>query len=986
MESVNFCSEQNGWSGPKGGWRWLMAALIGLVTTAAPTTADAEAATKGFALQVNDVSGLGEPWPLVGGLPFPEGELHDPSRIRITRDGVEVPAQLDVAATWRDGSIRWALAGFTGSPQAAYRVEFGPGVGRSAAAVAATVRPLAGGGWVVDTGPAVYEFAPDRLLPERVTMGAATVLTGSGDGAYLVDNQGRRSRVAGARAEVASEIVREGPARVVLRREGWYVTPDGVRVARARAWFYFAAGSPYLRVTHSLILTENTNEIWVRDYGLEFRTAAAPQEVVFALREATAEELAPVMSDAQLQGEGNRKAVKAFANLFSGADRKREELFAMRPAGAEVYLLQDKYPHFLDRDCRAVLGRVEAGRAPELLRETGVAGDWGDAVYDGHGLTVVLPGLAQSFPKEIAFGPSGARVALWSGRSGRELDFRAATLVREYWKDWAELSREGSTLLSMWPSNAQGAARTHDVWLLPRPAELGRATVQERARAAAHPPLLQAEPEWQTATEAVGWPMHPRDEARFPVEEAVLSDFWDGMMARHAQLRRTGFIAWGGTPHIRGAGAGFFRVARLVDYGLRRNVWGLYVRSGERRYQEFGARYNRFAGDLELAHWTVGRKFKGGFAGGTDYREPFDAAERARWESDSRMGRSIDVPFYWGDYSGLIGGGDITGHAILNWLLEYYTTGDEYPRELARLVGEAYRERESELTGVPHAHLGVLSALYAHEWDEAFRRMAREQTERLIDLNSPNALNDELPVGMYYKVSRDLVALYDYYRATGDERARVAILKGIDDKYRFHHTFDRSGIPGERGAFGGQNYVTFLFSIAYQWTGRTAYLRVVNRLIEDHRKGPTGSSRSMSVHYQMNPFMGVPTALRVLAREPGPIAPFPLLEATGPGSFGLRKDGNRPVEMRVYVRMAETLHEDTPARAVLRSGGTVFTGLEVTADQMFKTRNEPRRDPRRWHLHVRVPASVPAGRYTLEFPGAGTVAVLESDAPELTAR
>lgn len=65
-----------------------------------------------FDLRVNDVSGLQEPWPMVGGLPFPEGELDDAARIRIVdAEGDEVPAQIDVVATWRDGSIRWAHAG-----------------------------------------------------------------------------------------------------------------------------------------------------------------------------------------------------------------------------------------------------------------------------------------------------------------------------------------------------------------------------------------------------------------------------------------------------------------------------------------------------------------------------------------------------------------------------------------------------------------------------------------------------------------------------------------------------------------------------------------------------------------------------------------------------------------------------------------------------------------------------------------------------------
>jgi hypothetical protein len=55
-----------------------------------------------------------------------------------------------------------------------------------------------------------------------------------------------------------------------------------------------------------------------------------------------------------------------------------------------------------------------------------------------------MPWLAQRFPKDITFGPNGARAAFWSGRSGREFDFRTPTLIDEYWQSWANYSPEGS--------------------------------------------------------------------------------------------------------------------------------------------------------------------------------------------------------------------------------------------------------------------------------------------------------------------------------------------------------------------------------------------------------------------------------------------------------------------------------------------------------------------------------------------------------------
>lgn len=521
-----------------------------------------------FDLRIDNLTDYDRAWPLIGGLPFGEGMISDPGQIRLLRDGEEVPVQIDVAATWRDGSIRWALAGFTAIPQGQYQVEFGPGVERIRPEHALQIEEDGQGGLRIHTGKAVYAFRADELMPHLAAINGTILFQNSGAGAYLLDQQGRTARVAGQKAEITSELIDQGPLRVVVHRRGWYVTEAGEQVARAKVWFYFAAGSPIVKITHSLVFTEDTNELWLRDYGLEFRPTAAPGRVLFAL---------------------------------DTADRDPETLLALKPVvagelveteanGDEIYLLQDLYPHFLEREAMAVVGRVSPNASVfdrslwehDWLAKGLAVGGWGDAGYGDYGLTLAMPWMAQRFPKEISFGPEVARVSFWSGRSGRELDFRPVTLVNEYWQSWASRSTDGAEGLAAATTNAQGAARTHDVWLMPRMAGEQTALIQSRAETAAQPPLVLADPSWLAATGAIGWPMHPYDPENFPEEEAVLVDFWAELMERHEALRRTGFLGWGGPPYIRGAG-GFFRVAGLVDYGLRRHVWGLYARSGEDR-------------------------------------------------------------------------------------------------------------------------------------------------------------------------------------------------------------------------------------------------------------------------------------------------------------------------------------------------------------------------------------------------------------------
>ena len=921
----------------------------------------------GFPLQVNDVSGLDEPWPLVAGLPFPEGALEDASTIRVIRNGREVPAQVDVTATWRDGSIRWALAGFVGSSQAEYAVEFDGATSRREHPAPLTVDGGDDGTLRVSTGSAIYEFATHRLLPERMTMGDAVVLDQAGDGAYLLDNHGRTARVAGPEAQIESEVLKEGPGRFVLRREGWYVTDDGEQLARARAWFYFTAGSPYLKVTHSLVLTQDTNDLWIRDYGLEFHTPTGPDEVAFALGE---------------PGE--------------------QERFTANGTDDELYMLQDTYPHFLDEASRAVIGRVARSEAQtleegELLAQLEVAGDWADGAYRDHGLTVVMPWLAQQFPKEIAFGPAGVRVALWSGRSDRELDFRAQTLVSEYWQEWAnrlvanadsnvvphinrywEKNREpeGAEALAAWPSNAQGSARTHDVWLLPRAqSDADAQTIAARAVAAARPPLVLAEPAWGTATEAIGWPIHPKDEQRFADEEAMISEYWQRLMKQFDSLPRTGFIAWGSQPYL--STGKMFRHGILADYSLRRSVWGLYARSGERRYYEYGSRFNRHIADWWMHHWTAGDKFRGGFASPGGY-----------WEGH--------MPFPWGDRSTL--DGDSSGHDIHNWLIDYYLTGDEYALHMHTMVGAAHKKHwdAERVRNVPTDALGrdgglarweagmplrVLASLYVREWDEAFGTMARDLSRHLINLDNPNGLTDAISGGALYKWERNIETLYNYYKATNNEAARKAVLKALDYHYRFPHQIG--------GPFASTNHAALLYTIAYRWTENPDYVRIVNDLVE--RSVANVSRVSSAPHSNAHPTMGVPAALGLLAKINEPIAPFPLLEykpADGSGGVLVHKAASQPLSMNVALLMSEDTQPNAPSTAIVRaydSGelGEPLDEVTVAVEQLFETTGL-RGDPRRRHVQLIVPATAPAGRYAIKFPLTIEVSVLDTTGSNLS--
>ncbi len=902
-------------------------------------------------VRIDDVSGLAEPWPLLVGVPFAEGELRDPAAISLVGPAGEVPAQVDVVATWRDGSIRWAHVAFTGSPDEDYRVEFGNGVAPAATFDAAvTVAPGPAGGLVVDTGVARFEFTADGLLPDAAQFGAATVFSGSAGGAYFVDNHGRHAAVVGSAADVSTEVLRSGPGRAVIFRQGWYVTEEGDRIARARAWFHFAAGSAALKITHSLVLTEDTNDVWVRDYGLKFSTGRPPEEVTFAI------------------GDVESGAV---VSLGGAAD-------------AEVFMLQDVVPHFRNDAFRARVGR-QVGGTEELVKDVSLVGDWADGRYGDFGLTVVVPWLAQQFPKEIVFGPEAVRVALWSSRSGRELDFRAATLVAEYWGEWADSLVEradsnvvpyinryweeerdpvGAEGMAQWPSNAQGVARTHDVWLIPH-FDTTSDSIRQRALAAARPPLVLADPVRISTTGAMGWVMHPMDEDNFPQEEAFLDEYWRRLMGQFDAVPRTGLIAWGGAPLL--STGKLFRHGILADYALRRTVWGLYGRSGERKYYDYGAKFNRHIGDFWIAHWSAGDKFAGGFNSPGGY-----------WEGH--------LPFIWGNQTTL--SGDSSGHDVHNWLLDYYLTGDSYALYLHQLVGEAIRENwdaervrsdERMERWEVFMPLQVLSSQYEREWDEEFGTLARDLSRRVIDFDNPNAINGMLSGGPLYKWERILHSLYNYYRATGDEDAREAILRALDYKYRFNFI---------RAPFHSTNHAAFLYALAYEWTGNPAYLRVVNSLIQQSMHG---SRIPGSPETNAHPTMGVPAGLRLFVDADRPQLPFPLAEINQapdqPEAFLFDKARGEAVVLSVFARFPNGADESTPLNVQLHligadGGRTAFGDAKIEVETVFKTpRCIIRTTPRMRYIEVTLPTGAPAGEYALTIPGVEYVRVLDVSTP-----
>ncbi len=161
------------------------------------------------------------PWPLTTGVPVPQGQLGSVDQVRVMGPGGEVPAQVDLAGRWPDGSVRWLLVSWIAEPEAqdhsGYRLECGRDVRRSS--VDRPVQAHIGQGTAqLSTGVMDLEIdAIGNLL--QVTRGDRQFLAVDKQAETVIAERagdGKTVRLRPVRDRVEMELEEQGPIRAVL--------------------------------------------------------------------------------------------------------------------------------------------------------------------------------------------------------------------------------------------------------------------------------------------------------------------------------------------------------------------------------------------------------------------------------------------------------------------------------------------------------------------------------------------------------------------------------------------------------------------------------------------------------------------------------------------------------------------------------------------------------------------------------------------------
>lgn len=685
--------------------------------------------------------------PLYVGVPFPQGVLKkgDPVRV-IDEQGNEVPSFSRVMALWPGtNQVRWLGVDFQGNPQQSYQVVRGqPMIPEQRIQLKQQDEDF----WV-DTGRARYHVPATGALIGQLSVWQGedkpwrvVIENSMGDDLYVVDQNGREG-IAGRDQEHGQLSVEHGdsPLHVTLRREGEYIAEDGTRLAKHITRIHFHAGEVGCRIEHTLVLTEDTEQLWLSDYGVRFRYAngVRAKEVLFP-------------ADPEDRGERLRYSLQEYPH---------------------VSLLQSRAFWLsrmdLEEDCLFEIKGVNAESNPQNLYQGKLAGDWMVVNTDSGGFGVTLRKLWQHYPKELAASPNMLRVHLWSGNSGNAMDMRLASLVERVPKDWLNEEYHGKEPMEAFfrtKANGVGVARTHEILFSPLNGSEAGDLFIDSSRLFSEKVVFYPDPWWLRESEAMGR-FHPYDSERFPDEEGFMESWFDQYHEVHQAWGNYGFLDYGAGPHVwykkpndgplAGQWIPFLNRYSRKDYGYHAHLWRMFVRSGMRKYFDAAEKYTRHRLEVVMNHVDWKGKIKGTY-------QAFPAG-----------------PIYWGTRSSFHNdsGTDIRSFAYL-----YYTTDYRLAREMLGHYGEALKrvwnsEKQGPIRGTrPFASLKNIATVYQETGDPELKEIMEIQTEWLADLEAPQGVDEQRELTHLAKYGVKSGAMHRVWEISGNETAGLSMLKG----------------------------------------------------------------------------------------------------------------------------------------------------------------------------------------------------------------
>ncbi len=695
-----------------------------------------------IALDVPEGAGTVSSWPVTFGLPFAAGTLWSLDGLRLVdAQGRKLPHQMEVAGRWApEGAIKWVRFDALVTPAGGCFVEVAP-AGPPYEGPTLSLTPSADGTLTVTNGSWRYVLGRGASPIISAESEGRVFATAEGTrGLFVIDQQGR---TASASAEGETMLIEaSGPVAACVRFEGPYLTEDGEELARHITRVELHAGRPGANVTHTLVLSRDTNEVWFRDIGWELRS--------------------------DLPGQTSA--------IFNVSREDPTQVVTAELAPDEsAYMLQDSHYVFAHGENHFQVGHARAQGGGTMLAEGEECGDWAALVSPAGGLAFSCREAALQHPKEFEAQSDRLIMHLFSGRGGEELDFRPETLAEKWdlltWYDkvipnaYKLPPDEIMAKMRAHNSNAIGWAKTHDLLIMPfGPMAAPAQSLGNASRLHSQPILALADPQWICATGAMK-PIHARDPERFPAVETAISTAIDQWHDRIASWGDYGFVDYYAGPHLgyKGNYVGQKRYSGIT-YTLRPDLWLMYARSGDRDIRRFVADSVRTDFDGKSTHWDGPHKTAGLFMSDSGSDLPVGGVRKGQ------------LPFYWESAS--------TPHissstTINNYSWYYYLTGyrraadyiDEYSAGIKRIWTPARANRDARQLVL----MRMLVGAYAFTWDPELRAMADATMDCIYQPDAPLGFvqergNFDQPYSTTYKTQVDIRGLLEAWEVLGSER------------------------------------------------------------------------------------------------------------------------------------------------------------------------------------------------------------------------
>jgi hypothetical protein len=664
-------------------------------------------------------------------VPFPNGALWDMNEvILVDKDRKPLPQQKEIMGLWaKEGSIKWLRFDVTADAENGCFLTLNNNQEAASPAAPLTVAE-ADGKVIVKTGDTEYILAKGKSPIVKITKSGKVITDSKGsDGLYLVDQSGRKG-IASADEETML-VESKGEVAACIRFEGWYKSDTGENMARHITRLEFGAGDESVKITHTLVLTEDTNKVWFKEIGWDF---AFPQS-------------------------GSGKAV--FSSSYNDFSKTSEVALADNKTSA--YMLQDSHYLFAHNKNHFSISRDTGGRS-EAIAEGDECGDYAVITGQEKSLGIVCSDAARQHPKEFTVSPGKLTLKLFSSRSGEELDFRVPTLLKKWdVETWQKQNVQKHSqvknknlpkVLKNYNSNAAGWSKTHTLAIVPQLKAADLKHVQDTARKLRHPVYAHVDPYWIYKSRALG-PLYPKNEKRFPDFESANDFGFKEMKRADNSWGEYGFVDYANGPRFMYTKHGeiywpAMKRYAMLQYLVRQHLWLKYARSSDREIREYTEKSIQSYIDGRLGHWDTPTS-KNGLPNWPGY---------------------LSLPFNWSSsYTLAVGETSSMNYAI--W--SYYLTGNRRSKDVMLNFAENIKKYWNPVT--VKGKMGSFYVLwhliqsYGFTWDKELRDRASATMDILEDKNAAAGINK---YAMLYsatvKGSHRLRIYIDAWKITGERR------------------------------------------------------------------------------------------------------------------------------------------------------------------------------------------------------------------------